>query len=99
MAIYWYFYMHVNLSPRVRKKTAKIFTKKTTDSCIVLSVEKQIYLGYYKTLVLHEVFSNLRFLIIDIDVVNNNESNQKQNPPFCCMFHAQTSLYLVKLGC
>ena len=43
-------------------------------------------------------FSNLRFPSIDIDVVNNNELNRKQTPPFCCMFRAQTSLHLILMA-
>ena len=33
--------------------------------------------GIIRLLLSMKVFSNLRFLNIDIDVVNNNESNQK----------------------
>ena len=91
-------YFYVNLSPYVRQKSAKIFRTKTTHSCIVsLSLKANIISGIIRLLFCMKFFSNLRFPSIDIDVVNNNESNRKQTPPFCCMFRAQTSLHLVKL--
>ena len=69
-------YFYVNLSPHVTKKSAKIFTKKTTNSCIVSLSLKANLSRFFKTLVVHEVF--LQFKVSKHQyrrvVVNNNES-------------------------
>ena len=85
-------YFFGNLSPRVTKKTGQDIHKENDWqlNCFYQFKSKCIS-GIIRFLFCMKVFSNLRFLNIDIDVVNNNESNRKPTPPFCCVSHSDLS--------
>ena len=88
-----------NIWSSCKNKLAKIFTKKPADSCVVFyQINRKFISGIIKCLFYMKFSSNPRFPNIDIDTVNNSESNRKQTSPFCCVFRPQTYLHLSKLA-